>query len=39
MFSELTEVGSLFESKNFGQWIEKINEIIDAYNDSIKVTN
>ena len=39
MFSELTEVESLFESKNFGQWIEKINEIIDAYNDSIKVTN
>ena len=39
MSTELMPIEHLTESQNFGQWITKINEVVDAYNIAIDVTN
>ena len=39
MSTEIMPIEHLTESQNFGQWITKINEVVDAYNIAIGVTN
>lgn len=39
MSSEIKPIEHLTESQNFGQWITKINEIVDAYNQATTITN